>query len=78
MSAVRVAQKTGSMPEVADPGEHHRDPGPIGGGDHLGVAARSAGLDGGGGAGFDRRFEAVGERVERILRDDRTAGRRFR
>ena len=39
------------MPEVSHAGEHHRDPEPVGGGDHLGVARRAARLDAGGGAG---------------------------
>jgi len=65
------------VPEVADAGEHHRDAGLVGGGDHFGVAARAAGLDRGGGAGGDRRFEPVGERVERVRGDYRTAGRRL-
>ena len=59
------------MPEVADSGEYHRDSGAVGGCDHLGVAARAAGLDRRGGAGLDRRFEPVGERVERVRGDDR-------
>ena len=63
----------GSVPEVADAGEHHRDAGGVGGCDDLGVAARAAGLDRRGGAGPDRRFEPVGERVERVRGDDRAA-----
>ena len=66
------------MAEVADAGEHHRDAGGIGGGDHFGVAARAAGLDRRGGAGGDRCFEPVGEGVERVRGDDRAAGRRLR
>jgi hypothetical protein len=66
-----------SMPEMAYPGEDHRDAGGIGGGDHFGVAARAAGLDRGDGAGADRRFEAVGERVERVRGDDRADRRRL-
>ena len=65
------------MAEVADAGEHDRDAGLVGGGDDLGVAARTAGLDRGGGAGLDRFFEPVGERVERVGSDDGAAGRRL-
>src|SRR5712671_1812359 len=65
------------VPEVADAGEHHRDAGGVGGGNDFGVAARAAGLDRRGGAGGDRRFEPVGERVESVRGDHRAMGRRL-
>ena len=49
--ARRRIPAAGSVPEVADSGEHHRDPGPVGGFDNFRVAARAAGLDCRGGAG---------------------------
>jgi hypothetical protein len=43
-----------SMPEMPHAGKHHGDPGVVGGFYHLIVADRTAGLNHGGGAGFDR------------------------
>ena len=34
-----------SMPEMPLPGQHHCQPEPVGGGDHLGIADGAAGLD---------------------------------
>ena len=56
--------KAPSMPEVAHPGEHHRQPAFVGGGNHVLVADGATGLDDGGGAGFCRRDQAVGEGEE--------------
>ena len=57
------------------PVKHHRDAALVGGGDHLVVAHRAAGLDHAGGAGVDHHVEAVAEREEGIARD-RRAGER--
>ncbi len=54
------------MPEVPHPGEDHRNPRRVGGGDYFGVAHRAAGLDDRGRAGLDRLQEAVGEREGRV------------
>ena len=62
------------VPEVAHPGEQHRQAGLVGGGDHFVVADRAAGLDHRGRAGLDRREQAVGEREEGV-RGDRRADR---
>ena len=43
-----------SMAEMSHAGKHHGDPGVVGGFYHLIVADRAAGLNHGGGAGFDR------------------------
>ena len=66
-----------SMPEMPHPGEHHRRARCVGGGDHLGVAHRSARLDDRGRAGFDGRNKAVGEREEGVGGDDRASGARL-
>ena len=42
------------MSEMPHAGEHHRDATVVSGLDHFIVAQRAAGLDHGGGAGFDR------------------------
>ena len=42
-----------SMPEMPHTRKHHGDPGVVGGLYHLIVADRTAGLNHGGGAGFD-------------------------
>ena len=39
------SSNTDSVPEVAHAGEHHRQPVFVGGGDHFGIAHRTAGLD---------------------------------
>ena len=46
--------RVASMPEMPHAGEHHRHAVLVGGGDHLVVAHRAAGLDHRGGAGLDR------------------------
>jgi len=51
--ALRMALARRLMPEMPDAGEHHGDPGVVGGFYHLIVADRSAGLDHRGGAGLD-------------------------
>ena len=60
------------VPEVADAGEDHRQPEPVGRGDHLVIADRSAGL-------YHRRdsspgsfLDAIGEREESIGRKHRS------
>ena len=70
-----ITEWPASMPEMPHAREHHRDACRVGGGDHLGVAQRAAGLDDGGGAGFDRRDQSVGEREERVGGDDRASSR---
>src|SRR5882724_10715058 len=60
-----------SMPEMPDAGEHHGDPGIVGGFYHLIVADRSAGLDHRGRAGFDRDQQPIGERKEGVRRHHR-------
>ena len=81
----RASRRRRAIPSVAEvphPGERHGDPGRIGGGDHLGVAQRAAGLDDRRRARLDRRHEAVGEGEEGVRGDDRAlacarpAGRR--
>ena len=57
---------TALMPEVPPSGEHHREPVLIGGGDHLGVAYRTARLDDGGRAGGRDRFESIAKWKERV------------
>ena len=54
------------MPEMPRAGEHHGDAVIVGGLDHLVVAHRATGLNHGGGAGFDRHQEAIGEREEGV------------
>src|SRR5436853_5458944 len=54
------------MPEMAEPGEHHRDAVPIRRGDDFLIAYRTAGLRDAGHARLRRRFDAVREREERI------------
>ena len=51
---LRAPRNDDSMPEMPHAGEHHGDAVVVGGLDHFVVADRSAGLDHGGGAGFDR------------------------
>src|SRR5580765_9027569 len=78
LSPSKPAQINGAaalVPEMPEAGEDHGDAGLVGGGDYFGVAAGPAGLDRGGGAGGDRCFETVGERVEGVRRDDRASGR---
>ena len=60
----------GLVPEVAHAGEDHRHAGLVGGVDHRLVVHRAAGLDDRRGAGFDRRQHTVGEREERVGRND--------
>ena len=72
----RLAQN--SMPEMPRAGEHHGDVVLVGGGDHLVVVHRAAGLDHRGGAGLDRDQQAVGEREERVGGDHRALGQRRR
>ncbi len=62
----RVAVRKPLVPEMAHPGEYHRNPGGIGRGDHLGIADRSAGLDNGRGTGRDGGFQPVREREEGV------------
>ena len=55
------------MAEVAHAGEHHRQSVLVGGGDHLGIAHRTAGLDDRLDPGFGSRVDAVAEREELSL-----------
>src|SRR2546428_580233 len=54
------------MPEMADAGEDHGEVGAVGGGDHLVVAYRSAGLCDGGDTGARRLLDSVRKREEGI------------
>jgi len=64
--ANRTQSRHALMSEVPHPSKHHGDPVLVGGLDHLIVADRAAGLDHGGGAGFDAGEHAVGEGEEGI------------
>ena len=59
------------VPEVPHAGEHHRQAGLVGGGDHLLVADRAARLDHRGRAGLGRGEQAVGEGEEGVGGDRR-------
>ena len=67
-----------SVPEVAHAGEDHGQARLVGGGDHLVVAHRAAGLDHRGGAGLGRGQQAVGEGEEGVGGDDRSPARAAR
>ena len=54
------------MAEVADAGEDHGEAEAVGGGDHVLVLHRAAGLDDGGGSGCGYGFKAVGEGEEGV------------
>ena len=54
------------MPEVAQAGEHHGEARRVGGGDHLVVAHRAAGLDDRRRARLRHHIEPVGEGKERV------------
>ena len=56
------------MTEVTDTGDDHRHPVFVGGGNHLVVTERAAGMDHGRGAGTGHHVEAVTEREERVGR----------
>src|SRR5215207_6451708 len=60
-----------SVTEVVRPGEDHRHPVEIGGGDHRLVAHRTSGLNGGGHSGSDRSFQAIGKRKEGVAGEHR-------
>src|SRR3990172_1265317 len=64
-----------SVPEVADAGEHHREPELVGRADHLVVAHTPARLDDGFRARLRDHVDAVAERKERVG-GDRRAGQR--
>ena len=66
------------MPEMPHPGEHHRKPSLVGGGNYLVVADRAARLDHGRRAGFDRSQQTVGKGEESIGSNRRANGTRFR
>ena len=57
--ALRGDGSARSVPEVPAVGEHHRDPGGVGGLDDLVIAHRAARLDDRGDAGVDRQLRAV-------------------
>ena len=63
-----IGPNAASVPEVAHAGEEHRDAGRVGGGDHLLVAHRAAGLDHRRRAGLGDREQAVGEGEEGVGR----------
>src|SRR5258705_11784243 len=67
-----------SMPEMPDAGEHHGDPGVVGGLDDFAVAYRAAGLNHGGGAGVDRDQPAIGKRNRCVRRHPGRPGHRVR
>ena len=54
------------MPEVADAGEDHGQAQAIGGGDHVVVAHRPAGLNDSGGSGLGDGFEPIGKGKESV------------
>ena len=54
------------VPEVTQPGKHHRNTGSVCGGDYLSVTHRAAGLDDCRDPGFDRRLDPIGEGEERV------------
>jgi hypothetical protein len=54
------------MPEMPHTGENHRDIGLVGGGYHLFIANRAAGLDHSGGAGLRGGVETVCEGEEGV------------
>ena len=58
-------------------GEHHGKARRIGGGNHLIIAHRAAGLDDCGGPGLGGGQKAIGEGEERIRGHNRTDGRAF-
>src|SRR3546814_7390080 len=60
-----------SVPEMPHPGEDHRQPGLVGGGDHFVVADRAARLDDRGGARLDGGKQPSGKREERVRRHRR-------
>ena len=63
------------MPEMAAPRENHRQAALVGGGDHLAVADRSAGLDDRGGAGLGEasRPSRNGKKASDAATDPRSA-----
>src|SRR5829696_9512416 len=71
----RLAARPASVPEVTPGREHHRDPRCFARRDHLVVALRPAWLDDRLDTGLDRELGAVGEREERVRRQDRPVKR---
>src|SRR5438874_13691640 len=65
----------GSVPEVANAGQHHRDAALVGGGDDFVVAHAAAGLDHAGGAGIADDVEPIAKREEGVARDGRSLQR---
>ena len=55
-----------SVSEMPHAAEHHGHAALVGGGDHLGVAHRAAGLDDAGGAVVDHHVQPIAEREERV------------
>jgi hypothetical protein len=72
VAATAAVSEAAPVPEVPHPGEHHRQPRFVGGGDHLVVADRAARLDHRGRARLGRGQQAVGEGEEGV-RGDRAA-----
>ena len=58
------------MPEMANAGEHHGHAELVGGGNHVLVLDRPAGLDDGGCSGRGNRFKAIGEGKESVRGSD--------
>ena len=61
------------VPEMPRPGEDHRQAVLVAGGDHLGVAARAAGLDDGRDAGRGGAVDRIVEREEGVGGQHRAA-----
>src|SRR5690349_21290504 len=71
VNSLSSAARRRSMPERPAFGEAHRDPVTVGGGDHLGVPDRAAGLDDRSDPGRGRVIHVVGEREEPVTRQNR-------
>ena len=54
------------MPEVTHAGEHHRQATFVGGGYHIGITHRTAGVNGGGDAGIGGDQQGIGKWEESI------------
>src|SRR5215218_5863651 len=70
--AQRNSNSIGSMPEVADAREHHRQPVLIAGRDRVAIADRPARLHDRDDARLRRRVDVVSERKERVGSEDTT------
>ena len=63
-----LPRKVGSVlvQEMPDAGENHSHSEAVGGGNHVVIADRAAGLNDGNGTGFRGFFDAVGEREKGV------------